>query len=251
MIDRHDDLVRELGEQKMSRREVLKIGAKLGLSMTALSAILAEADLAAVEAAATGAAWPRTNVPDPKSPVTITVSHAWEASFWPRQVAFDRAFMKRHPNIKIKAENTPWVNYLTKYLTQAAGGSLPDLMYCQFAWIQQFIRLGTFIPLDSYIAKTPDFDLSDFTKPSLIAYKSPKNGQIYSIPYDEGPGMLYYNKDLFDKAKIPYPDEKWTLDHLKLVAKEITHGSGPNKVFGYSGVPSPGDTGLAAYALMP
>src|SRR5437868_2918690 len=251
MIDRHDELVRELAEQNMSRREVLKIGARLGLSMTALSAILAEAGLASVEAAGNGPGWPKTNVPEPKSPVTIAVSHAWEASFWPRQVAFDRAFMKRHPTIKVRADNTPFANYLTKYLTQAAGGSLPDLMYCQFAWIQQFIKLGTFIPLDSYIAKTPDFHLSDFTKPSLIAYKNPKNGQLYSIPYDEGPGMLYYNKDLFDKARIPYPDETWTLDHLKQAAQEITHGSGPNKTFGYSSVPSPGDTGLAPYALMP
>ena len=81
MIDRHDDLVRELAERNMSRREILKIGARLGLSMTALSAILAEADLRSVEAAGTGSGWPKTNVPEPKSPVTITVSHAWEASF--------------------------------------------------------------------------------------------------------------------------------------------------------------------------
>jgi multiple sugar transport system substrate-binding protein len=237
MIDRHDDLVRELAERNVSRREILKIGARLGLSMTALSAILAEADLASVEAAGNGPGWPKTNVPEPKSPVTITVSHAWEASFWPRQVAFDRAFMKRHPNIKVKAENTPFPSYLTKYLTQAAGGSLPDVMYCQYAWIQQFIKVGTFIPLDSYIAKQPDFKLADFTKPSLYAYR--KNGQLYAIPYDTGPIILYYNKDIFDKARVPYPAANWTLDHMKQAAKELTHGKGPSKVFGFGGVPNP------------
>jgi multiple sugar transport system substrate-binding protein len=183
--------------------------------------------------------------------VTITVSHAWEASFWPRQVAFDRAFMKRHPTIKIKAENTPWANYLTKYLTQAAGGTLPDLMYCQYAWIQNFIKLGTFIPLESYLAKTPNFNLADFTKPSLFAYKGPKDGKLYSIPYDTGPIILFYNKDIFDKAKMPYPGDGWTLQHMKDVAKAITHGSGPSKIFGFSGVPSPGAADLAPIGLMP
>src|SRR5436305_729921 len=123
MFDRREEYVRDLIERHVSRREILKIGDKLGLGMTALSAILAEADLAAVEAAGNGPGWPKTKVPEPKSPVTIAVSHAWEASFWPRQVAFDRAFMKRHPTIKVKAENTPFAHSLTKYLTQAAGGS--------------------------------------------------------------------------------------------------------------------------------
>ena len=251
MIDRHDDLVRELAEQNVSRREILEIGAKLGLSMTALSAILAEADLASVEAAGTGPGWPKTHVPEPKSPVTISVAHAWEASFWPRQVAFDRAFMKRHPNIKIKAENTPWGSFLTKYLTQAAGGSLPDLIYLHYSWVQNFIKLGTIIPLDPYIAKQPDFNIRDFTKPSLVAYKSLKNGQFYAIPYDEGPQVLYYNKDIFDKAKMPYPDESWTLAHMKQVAQKLTHGTGPKKVFGFGDLPDPSAPNLGPVALFP
>src|SRR5918911_2418880 len=237
MLDRREEYVRDLAERNVSRREILEIGAKLGLSMTALGAILAEADLGLVEAAGTGSGWPKTNVPEPKSQVTISVAHAWEASFWPRHVAFDRAFMKRHPNIKVKAENTPWGSFLTKYLTQAAGGSLPDLLYSHFSWIQNFIKLGTVIPLDPYIAKTPDFSLGDFTKPSLYAYR--KNGQLYAIPYDIGPIILYYNKDIFDKARMPYPAANWTLDHMKQVAKALTYGKGPSKVFGFGGVPNP------------
>src|SRR5919199_4926922 len=146
MVDTREEHIRDLIERNVSRREIFTIGTKLGLSMTALGAILAEVDLRSIEAA--GISWPKTTVPEPKSQVTISVAHAWEASFWPRQVAFDRAFMKRHPNIKIKAENTPWGSFLTKYLTQAAGGSLPDLIYLHYSWVQNFIKLGTVIPLD-------------------------------------------------------------------------------------------------------
>src|SRR2546423_3774091 len=114
MFDRREEYVRDLIERHVSRREILKIGARLGLSMTALSAILAEAGLASVEAAGNGPGWPKTNVPEPQSPVTITVSHAWEASFWARQVAFDRAFITPRPTIQVRAENTPVVGYLTR-----------------------------------------------------------------------------------------------------------------------------------------
>src|SRR2546423_14937334 len=107
MFDRREEYVRDLIERHVSRREILKIGARLGLSMTALSAILAEAGLASVEAAGNGPGWPKTNVPEAESPVDITGSPAWEASFWPRQGAVHRAFMMRPPHIQGKAEDNP------------------------------------------------------------------------------------------------------------------------------------------------
>ena len=80
MNDRCVDYVRDLAARNVSRREILQIGATLGLSMAALTTILSEADaLSALAAAGTGSSWPKTNVPEPKSPVTVTVSHAWEA----------------------------------------------------------------------------------------------------------------------------------------------------------------------------
>jgi len=248
MDNQCEDYVRELAKQHVSRRDILAIGAKLGLSTMALTTILSKAD--ALSALATSeSGWPKTVVPEPKSPVTINAAFTWESSFWPRQVQFDRAFMKRHPNIRVKSEVTPFANYLTKYLTQAAGGSLPDVMFTQYAWAQNFIKLGTFIPLDSYIAKQPDFNIHDFTKPSMVAYK--KNGQLYAIPYDTGPIILFYNKDIFDKARMPYPTADWTLEHMKQVAQGLTHGKGPEKTFGFSAVPSPGSADLAPVALMP
>jgi multiple sugar transport system substrate-binding protein len=247
MKDRAEEYVRDLAARNVSRREVLAMGAKLGVSLTALGAILSEIDLRAASAASR-LEWPET-VREPSGPVTISVAHAWEASFWPRQIQFDNDFMKRHPNIVVQAENTPWGSFLTKYLAQAAGGSLPDLMYCHFSWIQRFIKANTVIPLDHYVSSQPGFNLSDFTKPSLVAYHH--NGKIYAIPYDEGPGILYYNKDIFDKAKVPYPDQTWTLDHLKQAAQEMTGGSGPTKVFGFNDIPTPGDAAMAPSYLYP
>lgn len=182
--------------------------------------------------------WPETAVSEPSSEVTLTIAHHWEASFMPRQEQFDRFFMERHPNIKLQNELTPFDDYLQKYITQLAGGTVPDVMYCQFAWAQNFIQRGVFHAVDDYIAKQPDFNLDDFTDPSLGYYE--RDGSLYGIAYDCGPIMLYYNKEIFDAAGVDYPTSDWTMDDLRAAALELTSGSGAEKTFGLHQIPAPG-----------
>ena len=179
----------------------------------------------------------------------ISVAHAWDAVFFERQKQFDALFMQRHPNIVVKAENTPFGEYRQKYVAQAAGNALPDIMYCQFSWAQEFIKNGLFRPLDDYIAREKDFNLQDFTPQSLVSYQ--RDGKLWGIPYDEGPANLYYNKDIFDAAGIPYPDETWDLEKLKEVALKLTQGEGPNKIFGLGELPTLGNSLVAPPYLMP
>lgn len=192
--------------------------------------------------------WPKRAVPDPSSKVSITVSHAWDATFMQRQRQFDKFFMERHPNISVTAENTPWADYEQKYVTAAAGGSLPDLMYMHFSWIQTFVRQGVFQNLDSYIGRQTDFDRADFTKPSTVPFTS--NGSLYAVPYDCGPLMLFYNKDLLKKSGIKEPDDSWTMDDLKKAALKIT-ADGGGKIWGLAGGPSPTGADLAPPWLFP
>jgi multiple sugar transport system substrate-binding protein len=279
-----EELARELMRRGLSRREVIRIGLRLGLGATSLGALLAACGgsapapagqatappaeapptaAPAAEAAPTAAqqtsifdanegaqaAWPSNAVPDPGSKVEISVAHAWDATFMQRQNQFDQLFMQRHPNIVVKAENTPWGDFRQKYLAQAAGNALPDLLYVHFSWAQDFAKTGILTPLDDYIAKEKDFNLDDFSKPSLVSYQ--RDGKLWVVPYDEGPGNLYYNKELFDKAGIKYPDDSWTLEDLKQTALKLTSGEGANKIFGLGSLPTPGDSLMAPSYLFP
>ncbi|GIW01595.1 sugar ABC transporter substrate-binding protein [Roseiflexus sp.] len=266
-----EELAQELKRRGLSRREILQIGARFGLSSAAVAAVLAACGQAPQQSG-TGAApttppateptptslydleegnsgWPTNAIADPSERVEISVAHAWDAVFFERQKQFDTLFMQRHPNIVVKAENTPFGEYRQKYVAQAAGNALPDIMYCQFSWAQEFIKNGLFRPLDDYIAKEKDFNLQDFTPQSLVSYQ--RDGKLWGIPYDEGPANLYYNKDIFDAAGIPYPDETWDLEKLKEVALKLTQGEGPNKIFGLGELPSLGDSLVAPPYLMP
>lgn len=263
------ELARAFARRGLSRREILLAGTALGLSSSSIAAVLALSGREALASGQTSRAaarlraqdsifdpaegadgpWPETVSPEPASQVTLAVAHAWDATFMQRQEQFDQLFTERHPNIVVKAENTSFADYLQKYTTQGAGGSLPDIMYCQFAWAQQLIQAELFQPLDDYVAAQPDFKIEDFTAPSLVSYQH--DGKLYGIPYDEGPGMLYYNKDLFDAAGIGIPDETWTLDRLKEVALQLTSGEGPEKIYGLGELPSPGDGTIAPAYLYP
>lgn len=265
------ELAYEALKQGYSRREFVKRSGALGVSgLLGLSGLLAacgnvkpqteqgraasgtpvpQATSQFSLSDANGLQWPKSIIPEPASKVQITVAHAWEAAFWPRQLQFDQLFMKRHPNITVNAENTPWSSFLQKYVAQAAGGTLPDLIYCHFSWAQVFIQQGILQHLDDYISRQTDFNIADFTRPAQAFYQ--KNGSTYGIGYDCGPLVLFYNKTLFDKAGIGYPTENWTLDDLKQAAIKLTSGSGSTRIFGLQDTPSPASADVAPPYLFP
>jgi multiple sugar transport system substrate-binding protein len=45
---------------------------------------------------------------------------------------------------------------------------------------------------------------------------------VFGLPRDLNVIALYYNKDIFDAAGIPYPDDTWTWDKLIEVGKQLT-----------------------------
>jgi len=192
--------------------------------------------------------WPSTNVPEPKSKVTVTMAITSDDNAQIRHMQFSKFFKELHPNIEIKREITPFADYLTKYMTQAAGGSLPDLMYIHYSWAQNFIKNKIVQPLDDLIAATPDFNKGDFTPTALSFFT--RDGKLYAVPTDSAPKMLFYNKEMFAKANIPLPDKTWTWSKLQEVAKALTQGDGASKQFGFTPMPVPfGD--LTTLYLLP
>ena len=176
----------------------------------------------------------------PCEAVELRCTHSWPAEQWPRQVEFDDIFNQEHPCVNITGENIPWGDYVPKLTTLAAAGTLPDLVYCQYAWAQMFIMNRMILSCQPYLDKDPKFwDLDDWVGPALVSYEW--QGEQYLLPYNEGPtNLIYYNKRLFDEAGVPYPhsNKDWTLDDLLMYAQDLTRGEGVDKVWGYDGIPS-------------
>lgn len=119
-------------------------------------------------------------------------------------------FERAHPDIRVDLENAN-SNYQEKLLVQVAAGTAPDVAMMDPPNFQRFALRGALLPLDDFIAHTPGFDLGAYY-PQIVRASS-LNGKLYILPRDIAPtGLVFYNKDLFRKKGIPFPDGSWTWD---------------------------------------
>lgn len=134
-------------------------------------------------------------------------------------------------------------NYQQQLTTALSSGTAADLFYVDIFWAQGLIETGAIEPLDTYLSRSKVLRKGDII-PSLLAAFTHK-GRIYGIPKDFNTLALFYNKDLFDLAKVPYPDENDTWDTLEAKLKKV---SNPEKgVWGMALQPEFARMGALAY----
>lgn len=129
-------------------------------------------------------------------------------------------FTEKNPSIKVKLVYKDWGSYWTWITTQAASKDLPDVYKMSFAYVDKYAKLGAMKELDSMISAN-NFDVAgQFEAPLLAMHQS--GGKQVSLPRDANTVVLYYNKDLFDAAKLPYPENGMAWDQVLDLAKKLT-----------------------------
>lgn len=144
--------------------------------------------------------------------------------YWnePQKAVVDKTieeFNKIYPNIKIESTVIPWAQYWTKLQTSLPSGAGPDLYQLNAPHAVEYLPAGLALSLQDKI----DRDKVDMTfYPDSIKQLYNYNGQQYAMPKDYDSIGLFYNKSMFDKAKVKYPDSSWTWDNLLEAAKKLT-----------------------------
>lgn len=146
--------------------------------------------------------------------------------------AMVEAFEAAHPDIDVELLHTPDA-YDDRIRTMMAGGAAPDVIMLAESF-GTYANSGLIRPLDAFVAADPSFEMSDFFPLVVDAYRS--QGQLYTIPMRWGPMILYYNKDLFNEAAVPYPTTEWDWAAFQEAAKRLTKGEGPTKQFGIGSI---------------
>ncbi|GIP25003.1 sugar ABC transporter substrate-binding protein [Paenibacillus sp. J23TS9] len=143
-------------------------------------------------------------------------------------------FNDSHPNIKVTFEPVPGDGYGTKLTTSLAAGQAPDVFLIGEGDYFKYVDKGVVEPLDDYLKSDSSFK-TDIFQPDLINMGK-INDKLYYLPKDFNPLALWYNKRMFDEAKIPYPDAKWTWDDMISAAKKLTKKDDKGKVkeFGFN-----------------
>lgn len=165
-----------------------------------------------------------TAVPKPTGKITVW---GWKATMDViRNSGVLTDFQAEYPDIKVEiVEYSPTDVYQKLPLALSAGAGAPDVSLVENSHLAQFVNLGGLT------------DLTDRLKPymdKMNKYKwfdAEKGGKYYAMPWDSGPVVFYYRRDVFQKAGFKDdPDSVSALvatwdDYLK-VCKTIKEKTG-------------------------
>lgn len=139
-----------------------------------------------------------------------------------------REFEAANPGVKIRVEGNP-DNYVSKMLLSFVAKSEPDVMMLDASSAAIFIANGVLKDLSPFIEEDSSFQLDDFF--GHVVDIARREDNLYAIPQDFTPMVMYYNKRHFDRAGLPYPDGTWNFEKFLLTAKKLTV---PGKQYGFA-----------------
>ena len=129
-------------------------------------------------------------------------------------------FNKANPNIKVEATLIPGREpHYNRLMASLPSGTGPDIM-THNSNIMDY--LGYLYPLDDIIPKT-SIDVSKFPKSIIDFYTF--DGKLYAIPKDFDTIAIFYNKELFKKAGVPFPTANWNWEEFRQTAAKLTKGN--------------------------
>lgn len=140
------------------------------------------------------------------APKTVTLKfwHLWTTPAEANKEAIDKVlalWAKENPNIKIEVDAVENETYKTKIKTAIAANEAPDVF---FTWgggfSKPFIDAGKLLNLNPYLK-----DINSRLVGGSLTYLT-VNKKVYSLPFSLWAGIMYYNKELFDKYNVKIPE---------------------------------------------
>ena len=113
------------------------------------------------------------------------------------------------PTKEVQSIMLVWADYYTKLQTAVAAGKGPDLGISHASKLPELVDQGVVESLSPYLDEL-GVDLSESYAENSIASVT-FDDEVYAIPFDTHPEIIYYNKDILEKAGIEL-NEDGTLD---------------------------------------
>ena len=108
--------------------------------------------------------------------------------------------------MKIAGQPGEFASYWDKLATQTAGGTAPDIIQMDMAYIAEYGDRGALLDLGEY-----GVDTSKFVEGTVDSGKI--DGKLVGINAGINSPVILANPTVFEKAKVDLPDDKtWTWD---------------------------------------
>ncbi|NQX45232.1 sugar ABC transporter substrate-binding protein [Paenibacillus tritici] len=140
-----------------------------------------------------------------------------------------QAFEAKNPGLTVDFTKSDANTYSERLTVTLTGGGEVDAF--AFKSLDEYYKLassGRALALDDYAAAN-SAGLAG-VESSLDNLKI--NDKLYGLPFRSDGWALYYNKNLFDKAGVAYPGDDLTWEQYLELAKQMTSGSGQDKIYG-------------------
>lgn len=172
----------------------------------------------------------QTDAPDEPEELTGTLKVSmWDLAADAIFSSVIKAFEDANPGVTIEPIDIPSADYGTKLSVMLNGGSDVDVFWVKDAnTIYPIAKRGQMADLSSYIARD-NLDLGIYNG---LAENFNIDGKQVGIPFRTDYYILFYNKDIFDEAKVDYPSNDMTWAEFEELAKKVTMGEGVDKKYG-------------------
>jgi len=154
--------------------------------------------------------FPYVITPAKAEPVTITyLTFLNPKEKGPRQegtLALLKDFEAKNPNIRVDVRIIPWAQIDRQFIIEAAAGKEADVARLNLEWLHKHVEADSILPLDEFVRDWTPEQRKDWLFPWDATVFG---GKKMAIPLEHRVQVLYYRKDLLEKAGLK-PPTTWT-----------------------------------------
>ncbi len=169
---------------------------------------------------------------DEQEPVTVTIATTYDSE-WLEEMK--PQIEEELPHITIEFMEMPFVDQ-DEFTDAVFTGHIPDIIPAQ-EQRRDFMLMRDFeLEYDfEYIIKEKDFDLSVYDEEIIESFRNATpTGGIVALPHQSNYFALHYNKDIFDRFGVDYPNESMTWFEVLDLAAELTREEDGVEYYGFS-----------------
>ena len=154
-----------------------------------------------------------------EEPVTITFWNAMSGSRGDVVKDLVDTFNEKYPKYKVEAEYTgSYAETLTKALAAYKAGEAPTIVQVYEVGTRTMLDSDAIIPVYT-MNKNGEVDWNEVVEPIRKYYSV--DGNLYCMPFNSSTAMLYYNKDMFEKAGLDPEKPPTTWAEVEAYSKKI------------------------------
>ncbi len=131
------------------------------------------------------------------------------------------AYRELEPDVDVSLiEASDRDDLIARLSTSIAGGRPPDLFLINYRFFGQFAARGALEPIEDRFEASTAFEPGDFYPQALDAFRY--DGRLVCLPQNVSSLVVYYNRDLFERAGVAEPEPGWAWGDMVAKAIELT-----------------------------